>query len=463
MTVVPFKGEDAEPAPQFTESALSLLFAEKYEAELRYVDSWSRWMRWDGCAWRHETTRLAADYVHKICRESAMEYARVTNGKAPRSLAGWTTVVGVESLARGDRRMAATVDQWDPDDWLLNTPGGIVDLRTGEPRSALPGDYMTKTTGVNPDGACGIDLWLSVLRTSMGGDEEMVGYLQRLFGYCLTGSTREETLHFFHGAGANGKTKIIDAVSRCIGDYQTTTPMETFLLSKYQRHPTEIADLCGARMVTAVETDEGRSWDEAKIKALTGGDEMKARRMREDFWSFRPKFTPVIHGNHKPMLRMIDEAIRRRMHLVPFNVIVPKEDRDQQLGEKLRAEWPGILAWMIRGCALWQERGLDPPATIVEATKEYLDSQDAVERWIDEECDKDKGSTELRSALFASWSAWADQAKEYVIKQAAFYEVLDRKGYRPGKSSGQRTFTGLRIKRNIARMAEKLTEDEGRR
>ena len=166
---------------------------------------------------------------------------------------------------------------------------------------------MTKSTAVAPDSACSIQTWRGVLFRSMGGDEALVAYLQRLFGYCLTGSTREETLHFFYGPGANGKTKVVEAVAGCMGDYAASTPMETFLASRFERHPTELAALCGARMVTAVETDEGRSWDEAKIKMLTGGDKVDARFMRQDFSashrSSRSSFTATTSRGGAPSTR----------------------------------------------------------------------------------------------------------------------------------------------------------------
>ena len=264
-------GVTADSAPEFSESSLALRFAERHGHELRYVHAWGRWLRWDGARWQHERTVLAFDLAHRICREAAQEFRQFSNS-SPRPIASAKTAAGVVSLARADRRIAATDEQWDADPWLLNTPGGVVDLRTGEMRPGEPEDYMTKITAVAPDKGCSIELWLRVLRRSMGGDETMVSYLQRVFGYCLTGVTTAETFFFFHGEGANGKTKIIEAVGGCMGDYRTVTAMETFLASRNERHPTEIADLAGARLVTAVETDEGRRWDAAKIKGMTGGD-----------------------------------------------------------------------------------------------------------------------------------------------------------------------------------------------
>lgn len=180
-------------------------------------------------------------------------------------------VTAVESLARADRRLAATIDQWDPDIWLLNTPAGIVDLRTGEMRPYRRQDYCTKITGASPAApgtAC--PLWLAFLDRIMAKDEEPAAFVQRMLGYMLTGHTSTHALFFGYGTGANGKTVLLNTASRIMGDYATSTPMDTFMVSTTDRHPTELADLRGARLVTAVETEEGRPWAESRIKQMTG-------------------------------------------------------------------------------------------------------------------------------------------------------------------------------------------------
>ena len=179
------------------------------------------------------------------------------------------------------------------------------------------------------------------------GDHELVAFLQRVAGYALTGSTSAHALFFLYGTGANGKSVFVNTVAGILGDYHRTAPIETFTASSHERHPTDLAGLRGARLVTAVETEEGRRWAESRIKALTGGDKIAARFMRQDFFEFTPQFKLLIAGNHKPGLRSVDEAIRRRFNLIPFAVTIPDEERDENLTDNLKAEWPGILAWMI--------------------------------------------------------------------------------------------------------------------
>ena len=309
-------------------------------AKLRYIAAWSKWHVWDGKRWRTDDTKLAFDMARKSMPKGSD--ANATRTTPRRTLASAKTVAAVERLATADRRLAATIDQWDADPWLLNTPGGIIDLRSGEIRAHQPTDYMTKITAVAPNGAC--PLWRKFLNRIFAGDAELIAFVQRVAGYTLTGSTREHAMFFGFGTGANGKSVLINTISGILGDYHRTAAIETFTASKFDRHPTDLAGLRGARLVTAIETEEGRRWDEAKIKTLTGGDRIAARFMRQDFFEYVPAFKLVIAGNHKPSLRSVDESMRRRFNLLPFTVTIPPEDRDRDLPEKLKAEWPGILA-----------------------------------------------------------------------------------------------------------------------
>jgi putative DNA primase/helicase len=294
------------------------------------------------------TTRCMLVILLETCRASAEEFDYKTAIK----IASAKTISAVESLARSDRRLAATVDQWDADPWLLNTPDGVVDLKTGILRPHRIEDYMTKITAIGPGGNC--PLFLAFLDRIMSGDHEVISYIQRVFGYGLTGEIIEHALFFWYGTGANGKSVLLSTVSGLLGDYHTAAPIETFTVSNSDRHPTDLAGLRGARLVSASETEEGRRWAEAKIKQLTGGDRIAARFMRQDFFTYQPAFKLIIAGNHKPSLRSVDEAIRRRFHLVPFAVTIPEHERDLELTKKLKAEWPGILAWIIQGCVEWQ-------------------------------------------------------------------------------------------------------------
>jgi putative DNA primase/helicase len=365
-----------------------------------------------------------------------------------RQLLSAKTIAAVERLARSDPRLAATVDQWDRDPWLLNTPAGTIELQTGRMREHRREDYITKITAVGPGGDC--PLWRTFLSRVTAGNSELAAFIQRMLGYSLTGSTQDHALFFCHGGGANGKSVMLGTAAGILGDYHTTAPIETFTASVTDRHPTELAALRGARLVTASETQEGRQWDETKVKLLTGGDKISARFMRGDFFEFIPQFKLVIAGNHKPSLRTVDEAIRRRLNLVPFTVTIPPDERDPELTEKLKVEWPGILAWMIEGCLAWQRQGLSPPAAVRDATASYMDAEDSVSTWLGECCSRDPNAWESSTALFGSWSMWAKRAGEAIGSQKSFVQSLERgRGLTSKRNRDGRGFQGVRINQAV--------------
>ena len=251
-----------------------------------------------------------------------------------------------------------------------------IELKTGTSRASRREDYATKCAGAAIEGEC--PLWLQFLDAVTAGDGDLQAYLQRVAGYCLTGVTIEHVMFFLHGSGANGKSVFINTLVGAWGDYAAIAPMETFVeTTQSDRHPTELAKLRGARLVVAQETEQGRRWAEAKIKALTGGDKIAARFMRQDFFEFTPQFKLMIAGNHRPSLTSVDEAIRRRIHLIPFTVTISPEKRNLKLGDELRKEWGGILKWAVAGCLEWQRIGLAPPVGEATATQDKLQARAA--------------------------------------------------------------------------------------
>ena len=431
---------DVDRPPAFSDEALALRFAERHADNLRYVAVWGKWVQWNGKHWRFDDTKLAFNHARRVCREAAAECNKSKVGTA---IASAKTVSAVERLALADRRIAATVDQWDPDPWLLNTPDGVVDLRTGTIRPHVAAEYMTKITAVGPRGSC--PRFLDFLDRITNSDPELIAYLRRMLGYALTGSTSEHALFFAYGTGANGKSVLLSTVSGILGDYHKTAPIETFTITSGDRHPTDLAMLRGARLVTATETEEGRRWAESRIKQLTGGDTVSARFMRQDFFEYQPQFKLVIAGNHRPGLRSVDEAIRRRFHLVPFAVTIPAEERDGELTEKLKAEWPGILQWMIEGALEWQSDGLQPPEAVREATEAYLSAEDAIAAWIDDSASRSTSAWELLAELFASWAAWAERTGEYAGSMKRFAQTLETRGFLRHKTNRGQGFYGLKL------------------
>jgi putative DNA primase/helicase len=311
--------------PEVTEDKAALEFAERHRDELRHDHEMGKWFRWNGKFWECERTKLAFDWARKLARELA--------GASPsKQLSKIAFAAAVERAAQADRAFAVTSKIWDSDPWLFNTPAGTVDLRTGKMRPHDLQDHITRVAPVAPGGEAPI--WLKFLNRVTGGNQELVDYLQRVVGYCITGSIKEHALFFLYGTGANGKSTFLNAITGAIGEYHRTAPIETFTASHTDRHPTDLAGLRGARLVTAIETEEGRRWAESRIKTLTAGDPVSARFMRQDFFDYVPQFKLMFAGNHKPGLRSVDEAIRRRFNLIPFTVTIPARERDKTLGDK---------------------------------------------------------------------------------------------------------------------------------
>jgi putative DNA primase/helicase len=380
--------------------------------------------------------------ARRFCREAAR--GSNLNANLQKQIQSAKTIASVLHLAKSDPRSVVSMDQFDADPWLLNTPAGTVDLKTGQMREHRREDCITKVTAVSPEGDCPV--WCGFIDQITDGDHTLAAFIQRACGYALTGSTQEQCLFFLFGLGANGKSVLLSTVAGIFGDYHRTAPIETFTESHTERHPTELAGLRSARLVTAIETEEGRRWNETKIKTLTGGDKIAARFMRGDFFEYTPRFKLFIAGNHKPSLRTVDEAIKRRLHLVPFGVTIAPEKRDAKLAERLKAEWPGILRWMIEGCVSWQRDGLNPPDAVRGATAEYMEAEDAIATWLSDCCVVDPGERAGSTELFRSWATWANVAKEPVGSHRAFSQKLEAR-FKPRREKTERGFVKLRVRK----------------
>jgi len=425
-----------------TDDALALAFTSRYSDDWRYCASWGKWLVWTGCRWQPDETLMSHHLIRFICREAAL---KVDSHRLAAKLLASGTVGGVERMARADRRHASTSDEWDADIYLLNTPGGVVNLRAGKTRPHDRGDRMTKIANATPKGDC--PQWKAFLHDVTGGNVLLQEYLQRMAGYCLTGATSAHALFFLYGTGANGKSVFVNTLASILGDYATSAPMDTFMDARGDRHPTDLAGLRGARFVASVETEQGRRWNESKVKAITGGDKVSARFMRQDFFEYFPQFKLLIAGNHKPSIRNVDEAMKRRLHLIPFTVTIPPERRDGKLTEKLFAERDGILAWAVEGCLAWQREGLLPPDCVVSATEEYFEAEDALGQWMDESCDLTLEAKVASSDLYANWREWAERAGEYVGSIKRFSELLITRNFEPTRlHGGKRGFKGLAIR-----------------
>lgn len=373
--------EGASGLVEVTQDAAARLFVKRNAATARYdTTAFGAWLTWRGDHWRQDKAGSVLEKIRLIAREiSELE----TPGRQAQTRKA-SFVSGAELFARRDPAVVLERDAWDSDPLLLGCPGVTVDLRTGAARAPLVSDMITNRTAVAPAATVDCPVFLRFLDETTGSDAGFVRFLQQIAGYCLIGDTREHAFFFLYGLGGNGKSVFLNTVCGVLGEYATTAAMDTFTASKHERHPTELAMLRGARLVTATETEEGRRWAESLIKSLTGGDPISDRFMRQDFFTFRPVFKLLFAGNHKPTLRIVDEASRRRFNIFPFTR--QPSNPDPHLEIRLKAEWPGILRWLIDGALDWQRHGLIHPAVVTDETAEYFDSQDSFGQCLEDRC-----------------------------------------------------------------------------
>lgn len=437
---VPKENEEAEALPPaYSQDALARELVDKVGEDWRYTAMKNQWFKWSGSTWKAEHTKGIFEEARAVCCAAAdnMELS----ASMRRDLASRSTAASVVVMAEWDRRIAVPVDAWDTNKWLLGTPGGVVDLKTGSMIEASREQLITMSTSVTPEPG-EPTVFLRCLNEWCGGDESLISYIQRLCGYILTGETREQMLAFIHGPAKAGKGTLIKHIAAVMGDYACSAEMDTFTESKMERHSSELARLRGRRLVYAAETEEGRRWAEARIKKLSGEDRITARNLYENPEEFTPEFKLVIHGNYAPHLRNPDEAIARRMHIIPFVHPVSEENRDRKLDEKITPEHGRILSWMIAGCSAWADSGLGLPEAVSDAVTRYMDSEDTFGDWLTECIERKADGRERSADLYKSYRAFIETRGESPVSQKRFSPKLEERGFRKIKTMGVRMFEG---------------------
>lgn len=429
--------KDAAPI-KFTESALAVIFAKRNFQRARFCHERGGWFCWQNGIWE-KSARMVQFWAGKLLDDQASKaYAEIADVRLANAvtqrLGSNSSRKSVVEYASVKPLMQAEPNDFDRNPWLLNTPGGLVDLRTGELREHDPLELCTRMTTVTPANGES-PIWDKFLKVTTGGDVELELYLQRLAGYALTGVKTEHNLAFMYGEGGNGKGTFLGALGEIWGGYARNAQMDTFTSTKYDRHPTDVATLAGARLVTAQETTEGRNWDEAKIKTLSSADKVTARFMGRDPFEFYATFKLIFAGNNKPGIQKVDDAMRRRFHLVPF--IQRPAHADGDLPEKLRAEYPQILQWCVNGARLWREHGLSAPAAVVDLTAEYFDEQDEFGSWL-ATCTRRDINVHFTpaSAFYEAWRQHCGSLNMPAGTSKAFTSQLIAHGWERARSTG---------------------------
>lgn len=409
---------------------------------LRYCYPWGKWLAWSGQRWKVDDTgaifRFAKLTVRSILEDAATEH----DDDRRKALTQWSMqaekaerIQALLRLAQSEDGIPILPSTLDSSPWRFNCQNGTIDLKTGNLLPHDRSDMLTKVAPTIYNQAAKCPTWMAFLDSVTDGDGDLVVYLQRLLGYSLTGSVTEHLLPILYGTGANGKSTFLNIVQAVFGpDYSMTAPPD-LLMAKRLQHPTERADLFGKRFVAAIESEEGRRLAECLVKSLTGGDAIRARRMREDYWEFEPSHTLWMATNHKPAVRGDDKGIWRRLKLIPFTVQIPESKQDRNLGEKLQAELPGILRWIVKGCLDWQRHGLEEPPCVRSATSAYRSEQDVIGQFIRDRCSVGERLQEKSSVIYHAYKNWCDDSGERALSQTKFGTALTDRGYGSKRSN----------------------------
>ena len=306
-------------------------------------------------------------------------------------------------------------------------------------------DLCTKIIPVDYDPEAGCPVFKKFLRRILKDNAELINFLQRAIGYALTRSTLEQVLFILWGGGANGKSTFLEVIRAILGDYGLTADSALLMHHKQDGVRNDVARLVGARFVSTSETEAGRHLAEVLVKQLTGGDKVSARFLYSEFFEFDTQFKLFLTTNHKPVIRGTDNAIWRRIRLIPFEVTIPEEEQDKDLPRKLRAELSGILAWAVRGCLRWQEYGLGQPEKVSTATEAYRQEMDIIGTFLKDRCLVRKNGSVKAGQLYATYKSWCDENGERPLTQQKLGGALGDRNFRRYRTGRVRSWLGLEL------------------
>jgi putative DNA primase/helicase len=419
--------------------------AARYGHKIRCCHPWGKWLFFKGSHWAIDKTgmidRVAKNVVRKMYgeaktlqdddkRKQLVHHALTSECRAARK--------NMIDAASSEPNIPVLPEDLDSDPWAFNCLNGTIDLRTGKLRPHRQEDMITKLCPVEFDEVATCPTWEATLKLFFADDQRLIAYWQRLCGYCLVGVVRDHVMPIAYGTGSNGKSTILGALMDVMGpDYAMKAPRNLLMAKQGESHPTDLADLFGKRLVVAIESEAGRRLDEVLIKEMTGGDRIRARRMREDFWEFSPTHTLIMATNHRPVVKGTDHGIWRRLKLIPFTVTMPDDRADKTVPEKLKAEAPGILAWCVRGCLAWQQIGLEEPDCVRHSTAEYRSEQDVIGSFLEEHTLQDPQLRARCGEVYAAYKDWAERAGERPHSMKAFGLAMKERGIATHTNNGK--------------------------
>jgi len=429
-----------------TDDGLAERLVRLYGRDLLYTPAWTRWYIWDGKRYRVDKGTQAREMMLKTSRSIVRDALRERDAKKRQELAllsnkarNRTKIGNALWIAEANRKVQADPEELDADPWMLNVENGALNLRDGKLREHRREDRFTRLAPVEFDPDAKAPLWETFLERILP-DKEVRDYLQRAAGCSLTGDTTAECMFILYGMGANGKSTFLETLRAVLGlDYAVELSTGSVTCSAYGKDlERSLAPLPGMRFATTLELSEEQRLNEQAIKRLVSGEPVRGRFLWNESFEFTPRAKVWIATNHRPKVAGDDDGIWRRIRLVPFDQRIPEAEQDPHLREKLLAELPGILAWMVRGCLAYQEDGLATPESIKKASKDYRDEEDAIGGFLDDWCDDVSGEWESTSTLHEAYKLWTRINGDGEAKSAkSLGRYLGKKGYKPNKLSAR--------------------------
>ncbi len=428
---------------QLTELGNSERFADQYANKVRFNHTSGRWHIWNGRYWEEDRTNKIMQLAKKTIRNLYNEAKSIQQDTKKQELIkhalkseSKAQLQAMVALASSDQRIRCENSDFDSDVYLFNLKNGTYNLKTNEFLPHSPSNMLSKCAGVeyepDADAICfeaSLHTMFVTYENSQVFGLDTIKFVQKSLGLSLCGAHLEEALFFCHGAGKNGKSVFFNVIKMVFGDYFQKAPTEMLLLKNNDSIPNDVARLPGSRLVVAEELPDNRSFDENKIKNLTGGDQITARFMHKDYFDFKPTHTLWLYGNHKPRVKGTDEGIWRRLHMIPFTNTIPKEEQRPQaeLMADFDLEKNGIFNWILEGWKLYLKEGLKPPENVVNATKEYRDEEDRLADFVAECCDLQPANKVIASDLLDAYLNWCNKTKEIPMPKNKFYRAIENR------------------------------------
>ncbi|GHV63898.1 phage protein [Spirochaetia bacterium] len=441
---------------QHTDTTNAYRMLKEHGKDIRYNAAWKKWIVWNGKQWQLDTGFLihhkglqmirgiyqeqlkTADYRDRLdIQKHAVQSESVKRRKAFIEAATWIPELNINS------------DDLDRDPWLLNVDNGTVNVRTGELKPHCQEDLITKVAKVAYDKNADCPTWKKFIREIMNYKPELITYLQTAAGYGITGDISEQVMFILFGSGANGKSTFLNTIMNLLGDYAIAAPTETFMAKRTEQIGNDLARLRGTRFVTTAEAEQGKKLSETLIKQITGNDKLTARFLYSEYFNFLSTFKIFMATNHKPVIKGTDLGIWRRIILIPFTATFTKEKQDKRLEEKLRAEGPGILNWLLEGTRHWCDGGLMTPEAILNATDEYQGEMDIIGEFIKDMCQQGPGMEIKARELFRTYQEWCTDSNEYAVSERILGLRLKEMGFEQRRLGDGRYWQNIMLKTEL--------------